>query len=106
MGHDLPPFSRPYRFWAMTSCSAAFAQESSAYSRFNRLCSYANSLSRFTSEASSPPSVACHLESVAELIPSCRQISLPGRPASASFKMETIGVSVNFDWRRGTSGLG
>ena len=29
-----------------------------------------------------------------------------GRPASASFKIATICVSVNFDWRRGTSWLG
>jgi hypothetical protein len=35
-----------------------------------------------------------------------RQISLAGRPASASFRMDTIWVSVNFDWRIGPPGSG
>ena len=39
-------------------------------------------------------------------MPEVRQISLTGRPASASFRIDTIWVSVNFDWRRGTSWLG
>lgn len=39
-------------------------------------------------------------------MPSCYQISLAGQPASASFRMATICVSVNFDWRMGISWLG
>jgi hypothetical protein len=38
-------------------------------------------------------------------MPYFRQISLTGRPASASLRIDTIWVSVNFDWRRGTSWL-
>ena len=37
---------------------------------------------------------------------SVRQISLTGRPASASLRVDTICVSVNVDWRMGTSWLG
>ena len=39
-------------------------------------------------------------------MPYFRQISLTGRPASASFRIDTMCVSVNFDWRMGTSWLG
>lgn len=34
-----------------------------------------------------------------------RQISLTDRPAPASFRMDTICISVNFDWSMGTSWL-
>ena len=34
-----------------------------------------------------------------------RQISVTGRPASASLRIDTICVSLNFDWRMGTSWL-
>ena len=39
------------------------------------------------------------------LMPYCRQISLTVHPASASFRIDTIWVSVNFDCRMGTSWL-
>ena len=39
-------------------------------------------------------------------MPYFRQISLTGRPVSASFRIDTIYVSVNFYWRMGTSWLG
>src|SRR3954470_5514797 len=39
----------------MTSFSATFSSERSAYIRLSRLCSCSNSFSRFISEASSPP---------------------------------------------------
>jgi hypothetical protein len=38
-------------------------------------------------------------------MPYCRQSSLTGLPASASLKMDTIWISVNFDWRMRTSWL-
>ena len=80
----------------MTSFSAAFSRDRSAYIRLSRLFSCSSSFSRFTSDAANPPYLAFHLSYVAELMPYCRQISLTGRPASASWRMDTICVSVNF----------
>ena len=61
---DLPSLSRPYSFFAMTSFSATFSKDRSAYIRFRRLFSCSSSLIRFTSEASSPPYLAFHADPV------------------------------------------
>lgn len=59
--NDPPPLSGPYSFFAMTSFSATFSKDRSAYIRFRRLFSCSSSLSRFTSEAANPPYFAFHL---------------------------------------------
>lgn len=46
MGGDLPPFVGRYSFFAMTSFSAAFSRETSAYIRVSRLFSCSNSFTR------------------------------------------------------------
>ena len=55
---------------------AAFSSTLSASSRLTVLFSCSSSLSRVTSEASSPPYVACHLSQLAELMPYFRQNSI------------------------------
>ena len=56
--------------------------------RLSRL--YSCSFLRVTSKASSPPYVAFPLPYVAALRPYCRQLSVTGRPASASFRIATV----------------
>lgn len=53
----------------MTSLSAAFSSDRSAYRRLSRLFWCSSSLRRLPSDAAKPPYCAFHLEYVAELIP-------------------------------------
>ena len=85
-GGNLPAFGERDSFCAMTSWSVWFSMERSVDIRLSRLYSCSSFLLRVTSEVSSPPYVAFPLSYVAALRPYCRQLSVTGRPASASFR--------------------
>ena len=78
---------------------AAFSSAKSAYIRFSFAFSASSSRSRFTSDTDSPPYLLRHLKNVALLTPYFRSRSATGTPLSASFKIPTIWVSLNFDFR-------
>jgi hypothetical protein len=78
---------------------AAFSNARSAYMRVNFAFSTSSSRSRFTSETEAPPYLLRHLKKVALLTPYLRRRSATGTPLSASFRIPTICVSLNFDFR-------
>ena len=78
---------------------AAFSSARSAYIRFSFAFSASSSRSRLTSETDAPPYLLRHLKNVALLMPCFRSRSGTGTPLSASFRMPTIWVSLNFDFR-------
>ena len=80
----------------MTSFNAAFSSDRLTYIRLRRSFSCSSFFSRLMSDASTPPYVAFHWY-VADLMPYFRQIPLTERPSSASFRILTIWVSINFD---------
>jgi len=55
VGNGLPTFSGLQSLFSIRSFNAAFSSDRSAYIRLSRPFSCSNSLSRFTSDASSPP---------------------------------------------------
>src|SRR5581483_975484 len=90
---------RPYSFRFRTSLMAAFSSARSASIRFSLAFSASSSRSRFTSDTDAPPYFPRHLKNVALLTPYFRRRSGTGTPLSASFKIPTICVSENFDFR-------
>src|SRR6478672_13534879 len=96
---DLSLHERPYSFRFRTSLMAAFSSARSAYIRFSFAFSTSSSRSRFTSETDAPPYLLRHLKNVALLIPYFRSRSATGTPLSASLRIPTIWVSLNFDFR-------
>src|SRR5581483_10461419 len=96
---DLSLRRRPYSFRFRTSLMAAFSSARSAYIRFSFAFSASSSRNRFTSDTDAPPYFPRHLKNVALLTPYLRRRSGTGTPLSASFRIPTICVSVNFDFR-------
>lgn len=86
---------RTCSFLAITSLSAVFSSAGSAYIRFSRPSSSANSFKRRTSDASTPPYFDFQLQYVASGVPGSRQTSFKLRPSSTGFCVLTICVSVN-----------
>src|SRR5690606_37901941 len=72
------------------------------YIRFSFAFSASSSRSRFTSDTEAPPYFPHHLKNVALLTPYLRSRSATGTPLSASFRIPTIWVSLNFDFRMTT----
>src|SRR5688500_7440105 len=96
---DLSLRGRPYSFRFRTSLIAAFSSARSAYIRFNFAFSASSSRRRFTSDTEAPPYLLRHLKKVALLTPYFRHRSATGTPLSASLRIPTIWVSLNFDFR-------
>lgn len=96
---DLSLRGRPYSFRFSTSLIAAFSRARSAYIRFSFVFSASSSRNRFTSETVAPPYFPRHLKNVARLTPCFRSRSVTGTPLSASFRIPTIWLSLNFDFR-------
>src|SRR5688572_9113673 len=96
---DLSLRERPYSFRFNTSLMAAFSSARSAYIRFSFAFSASSSRRRFTSETVAPPYLLRHLKNVALLTPCLRVRSATETPLSESFKMPTIWLSLNFDFR-------
>src|SRR6266849_1384118 len=96
---DLSLRERPYSFRFRTSLIAAFSSARSAYIRFNLAFSASSSRSRFTSDTEAPPYLLRHLKKDAFLTPCLRSRSATGTPLSASVRIPTIWVSLNFDFR-------
>ena len=96
----LPLRGRRHSFRCSTSLIAAFSSASSAYIRFSFAFSASSSFSRFSSETVAPPYFDFQLKYVFRLMPCLpQQISATGTPASPSFRIATICVSVNRDFR-------
>src|SRR5688572_32516636 len=96
---DLSLRKRRYSFRFRTSLMAAFSSARSAYIRFSFAFSTSSSCSRFTSDTDAPPYLLRHLKNVALLTPYFRSRSATGTPLSASFRIPTIWLSLNFDFR-------
>src|SRR5713101_4438601 len=94
---------RRHRFRLRTSLIAAFSRASSAYIRLSFVFSASSSFSRFSSSTEAPAYFARHWKYVALLMLCCRRISAIGTPASPCFRMSTIWLSVNRDFRMGIS---
>src|SRR5215510_10211775 len=94
---------RRHRFRLRTSLMAAFSSASSAYIRFSLAFSASSSFNRLSSATEAPAYFARHWKYVALLMLCCRRISAIGTPASPCFRIATIWLSVNRDFRMGTS---
>jgi hypothetical protein len=81
---------------------AAFSKARSAYIRFSFAFSASSSRSRFTSATEAPAYLRRQRKNDARLTPCRRSRSGTGTPASASFNIATIWLSVNFDLRMTT----
>lgn len=96
---DLSLRERPYSFRLSTSLMAAFSRAKSAYIRFSLAFSASSSRRRFTSETVAPPYLLRHLKNVDLLTPCLRSKSATATPLSASLRIPTIWLSLNFDFR-------
>ncbi len=81
---------------------AAFSRAKSAYIRFSFAFSASSSRSRFTSFTVAPAYLLRYLKNVALLTACRRRRSATGIPDSASFRIVTIWLSLNFDLRMTT----
>src|SRR5215470_3149005 len=100
---DFPFRGRRHRFRLRTSLIAAFSSARSAYIRLSLAFSASSSFSRFNSPTDAPAYFARHWKYVALLMLCWRRISAIGTPASPCFKISTIWLSVNRDFRMGAS---
>ena len=95
---DLSFRGRRYNFRAKTSLIAAFSNAKSAYICFSFAFSPSSSRRRFTSATDAPAYLLRHLKNVVRLMPCCRRRSATGTPDSASLRIPTIWLSLNFDF--------
>src|SRR5437773_6035050 len=102
-GQDLSFRGRRHRFRLKTSLIAAFSSARSAYIRFSLEFSASGSFNRLSSAIDAPAYFARHWKYVALLMLCCRRISATGTPPSPCFRMSTIWLSVNRDFRMGIS---
>src|SRR5215470_16353993 len=100
---DFPFRGRRHRFRLRTSLIAAFSRARSAYIRLSLAFSASSSFSRFSSATEAPAYFARHWKYVALLMLCWRKISAIGTPASPCFRISTIWLSVNRDFRMGIS---
>src|SRR5262249_44874016 len=100
---DFTSRGRRHRFRPRTSLIAAFSRARSAYIRLSLAFSASSSFNRFSSATEAPAYFARHWKYVALLMLCWRRISATGTPASPCFRISTIWLSVNRDFRMGIS---
>src|SRR5581483_3797019 len=91
----LPLRRRRHHFLDSTSLIAVFSRASSAYKRLSLAFSASSSRMRVSSDTVTPEYLLFQAYQVAALMPCLRHTSATGTPASPSFRIATIWLSLN-----------